>query len=94
MNTENWQKLNLAEQLGNIGSEFHRWLGTKSDKSFEEVLALLDSTIADNRWQTQLKELTRMREVVCDLAQGSKLYSADASTLDQYFLSFAILARK
>lgn len=94
MELNGWHKLSLEEQLGNIGSEFQRWIKTASDKSYEEVLALLDITIADKRWRDKLGELTRLREVICDLAQGSKLYSADARTLEQYFLGFGMLARK
>ena len=91
---EHWKKLSLAEQMGNIGSEFHRWQNTKSDKSFEEVLSLLDLTIADKRWSQKLRELTRLREVICDIAQGAKLYDANPETLDQYFLDFGMIARK
>lgn len=94
MEAGRWQQLTLAEQLGNIGSEFLRWQTTKSDKSFAETLDLLDLTLNDQRWIGKLRELTRLREVICDLAEGSAQYGTDGETLDQYFTSFAIFARK
>lgn len=94
MEAARWHQLNLAEQLGNIGSEFARWLKTKSEKSFAEILHLLDLTIADPRWRGKLRELTRLREVVCDLYAGSKFYHASGPELNNYFTSFAVLARK
>jgi len=94
MSIETWKKLSLAEQLGNIGSEFHRWQNTKSEKSFEETLNLLDMTIKNQSKSGTLAELTRLREVICDLATGSKFYQITSSNLDNYFLGFALLARK
>lgn len=94
MEAGRWHQLSLAEQMGNIGSAFHRWRNTRSEKSFEELLNLTDLTIVDARWTTRLSELTRLREVVCDLNAGSQLYAVDPDILDNYFLPFAMLVRK
>ncbi len=94
-----WQKLSLAEQLGNIGSEVsraRRWQG-KDEKSFkgaaDRALELFDLTIADPRWSKRLKEIVRSREVFCDAIEGGKEYKSNLSDLDRYFFHFALLAR-
>jgi hypothetical protein len=69
-----WHKMTLAEQLGNVGSEYERALRWKQkgnakyfDGAFARMLELLDLTIADPRWRNhRLKELCRLREFVCD----------------------------
>ncbi|KKQ28169.1 MAG: hypothetical protein US42_C0001G0020 [Candidatus Magasanikbacteria bacterium GW2011_GWC2_37_14] len=99
---ERWQNLSLAEQLGNVGSEFGRvtaWQ-TKNKNSeallaLERTLELLDLSITDSRWQNNKRnELLRLREVICDNFLQSGHYLASSSWLENYFLAFAIFARK
>jgi hypothetical protein len=96
-----WFTLSLAEQLGNVGSEYERALRWKQrrdevhfEKAFDRMLELLDLTIADRRWRNhRLKELVRLREVVCE-----ELYAGNddptGTDLRKYFLYFGLLARK
>ncbi|MDP3741305.1 MAG: hypothetical protein Q8R08_03175 [bacterium] len=100
MNAQYWGKLSLAEQLGNIGSEFSRYVSfakreesSLSAKSLEEVIALLDLTISDRRWLSALKELARLREVIRDFFGETRQYEIEAENLKDYFMPFAILAR-
>lgn len=94
-----WQKLSLAEQLGNIGSEVSRALNwrDKDQKSYENAinraLELLDLTINDSRWQNRLKEIVRTRELLCDAMLGGKEYKTSLKDLDKYFFYFAFCAR-
>ncbi|MFH0712380.1 MAG: hypothetical protein V2A55_00760 [Candidatus Jorgensenbacteria bacterium] len=94
-----WQKLTLAEQLGNIGSEVSRafkWKD-KDDKIFEatveRALELFDFTLDDPRWKGRLKEIARAREVFCDAVYGGKLYKGSFEGLIRYFDNFAFAAR-
>lgn len=94
-----WHTLTLAEQLGNVGSEFGRALAarTRGDQSrfenssarFYELIAL---TVADPRWRGRRRqELARVKEV-----SGEALYGNDqtaAASLEKYFFQFALLAR-
>jgi hypothetical protein len=97
-----WFTLSLAEQLGNVGSEYERALRWKeqTDKvrfehAFARMLELLDLTIVDPRWRNhRLKELTRLREVICDELYSEIPEFSHPSDLRQYFLYFGILARK
>lgn len=97
-----WQRLSLAEQMGNIGSEVNRALywqktGNKEDaqKSAWRALELIDLTLADKRWQGRIFELGRLREIFCDMFFGEKpYYNVSPESLQNYFLSFAMLARK
>lgn len=96
---EHWQKFNLFEQMGNIGSEVHRILQWRekdediSRSSFYRALELLDFTIQDSRWRAGLKELTRAREVLCDAMEEGKEYGGTLEDLDNYFFQFALAAR-
>lgn len=93
--------MSLAEQLGNVGSEYERALRWKQRgddvhfaKAFDRMLELLDLTIADQRWRNhRLKELVRLREVVCEELYGDNKKSSDAN-LRNYFLYFGLLARR
>jgi hypothetical protein len=96
-----WFTLSLAAQLGNVGSEYERALTWKArgdkprfDHAFARLLELLDLTIADSRWRNhRLKELTRLREVICDELFNETPEFIHPSDLREYFLYFGILAR-
>ena len=96
-----WFTLSLANQLGNVGSEYERALSWKRrgdehrfEHAFARLLELLDLTIADPRWKNhRLKELTRLREVICDELINDVQEFVHPSDLRQYFLYFGILAR-
>lgn len=92
--------MTLPQQLGNVGSEFERALKWKQgnqpqlfESAVSRMLELLDLTIADPRWRNhRLKELTRLREAVCEVLYNPS-DSGSAPGLQKYFLQFAILAR-
>ena len=95
-----WQRLTLAEQMGNIGSEFLRFRNLNAhqdkdaaEKSAERFLELLDLTIASARGQSRLAELLKLREFFCDFYAGTNFYSG-YQELEKYFIQFALLARK
>ncbi|HEV7682254.1 MAG TPA: hypothetical protein VGO68_09045 [Pyrinomonadaceae bacterium] len=96
-----WFTLSLAEQLGNVGSEYERALSWKErgdkdrfEHAFARLLELLDLTIADQRWRNhRLKELTRLREVICDEFFNEIPEFIHPTDLREYFLYFGVLAR-
>lgn len=96
-----WHRMTIAEQLGNVGSEYERALRWKQagdhvgfEHAFARMLELLDLTIADPRWKNhRLKELTRLREVICDELVSETPEFVHESDLREYFLYFGILAR-
>ena len=94
-----WQKLSLVQQLGDIGSETSRALNwqDKDQKSYENAiyraLELLDLTTSDSRWKNRLKEIVRVRELLCDAVLGGKEYKTSLKDLDRYFFHFAFAAR-
>jgi hypothetical protein len=95
-----WFTLSLAEQLGNVGSEFERALRWKRqrdverfDHAFARMLELLDLTIADSRWrENHLSELKAVRERACQELCGDEYLDSD--NLREYFYAFALLARE
>lgn len=95
-----WQELSLVEQLGNIGSEIHRALmfKEKDEKQYQDAtdrsLELMDLTLSDRRWNgLRLRELARVREMICDAILGGKEYGTTFEYLDDYFFGFAFAAR-
>ncbi|MFN2510276.1 MAG: hypothetical protein ABR568_02390 [Pyrinomonadaceae bacterium] len=96
-----WFTFSLAAQLGNVGSEYERaqrWKESGDEVRFEHAFArlleLVDLTIADPRWKNhRLKELTRLREVICDELCSENREIDSPSDLREYFLYFGILAR-
>lgn len=93
---EKWMKMSLAQQMGNIGSEFSRMISLKekgdlknAQNSFDRVLELLDLTIS----QRKNRELFRLREVLCDLFLGTNFYKVSTKFLKDYFLFFALSTR-
>jgi len=97
MNSEKWNKMSFAKQMGNIGSEFDRavhWRESgdkrKKEDSLRRTLELIDLTITPVR----NGELLRLREVVCDIFLGENIYNVSVDSLKDYFLQFALLANK
>ena len=94
-----WFELSLCEQMGNIGGEVHRavqWQACDQkifDAAVDNVLELIDLTIADLRWQKRLREILRVREFFCDAVFGENQYDISLEDLDHYFLQFAIATR-
>ena len=97
-----WFEMTLAEQLANVGSDVDRlisWRKKSNEKyaenAFYRALDLLDLTISDKRWHgPKLKELCRLREVLCDSYLGGELYNTPLEYFQKYFFQFALVARK
>lgn len=93
-----WQTLSFLEQMGNIGSEVGRAAKARGDEerfwpAIGRAYELLGLTIADPRWRTRLKELTRARELLGDAIGGGRDYGTTFQDLDKYFFHFALAAR-
>lgn len=94
-----WQSMSLAEQLGNVGSEYSRARNWKEkgnvelfDKAFARLLELLDLTITDSRWKGgRRKELARVRSGVCEELTESHILG---SGFTKYFDIMAVAARR
>src|SRR5262245_18817852 len=88
-----WHTMTLDEQLGNVGSEYERALRWKHkgnaryfDNAFVRMLELLDLTIDDPRWRNhRLKELCRLRELLCDELFNEVREYPDKRDLKNYF---------
>jgi hypothetical protein len=96
-----WADLSLVEQLANIGSEVGRAARAKAsgaDGRFESALGrcleLFDLTLADGRWHGRRREIARAREVVCDFLVGDNTHGSSETSLDAWFLPFAVAARR
>jgi len=93
-----WRTLSLCEQLGNIGSEVGRAIHASTDAEKKaagfRALELCDLTLADARWYGRGTEIARAREVLCDYLFGDNEYKSTASSLEQYFMHFAMAARR
>ncbi|MBI3251623.1 MAG: hypothetical protein HYZ62_01795 [Candidatus Andersenbacteria bacterium] len=95
-----WFSMTLAEQLGNVGSDFERALKWRSknqhalfNTAAARTLELMDLTLDDKRWHNhRLAELTRLREQVCqELFESNDPRSAVG--LKKYFLAMAVFAQ-
>lgn len=96
-----WWTMSLADQMANAGADVGRAMNAKAsadaarfEPAFERALELIDLTLADpRRTPPQLKEIARMREVVCDYLVGDNEYDSSAEWIDEYFIQFAVAAR-
>ena len=88
-----WWTMTLAEQLGNVGSEYSRAVSSRKRNdqirfagASKRYLELLDLTVNDPRWSVfRKRELLRLREISCQDFPES---------LQSFFDQFALLARK
>lgn len=99
--TGRWFTFSLIEQLAHTGSEVSRAVSwsKKSNRehmlqAIDRALELLDLTIADRRWRWRLKELTRLREVLCDRFYGDNEYNTSDDFLQKYFMVYAMALRR
>lgn len=102
--TGRWFELTLMEQMGNIGSDVGRAFTWQKKGRLEigqqymdTALELFDLTLSDPRWvkmNGRLKEISRAREVFCDLFLGENQYNETGEKLMKYFDEFALAARK
>jgi len=95
-----WAEFSLAEQLAHIGSEISRAALWHSKNKKEQCanavfrgLELIDFTI--NNLQSikrfsAIKEITRLRETVCDYFLYDNRYNTDIKGLIKYFDAFAL----
>lgn len=97
-NVARWAEMDRFSQMGNIGSEVGRALTAKSQgkldrcqAAFYRGLDLIDETarIWASQKQTGLKELLYAREL---FAESVTTDNVD-STLEAYFMQFAVAAR-
>lgn len=98
---ERWERMTLAEQLGNAGADVGRAIrareaGNESRcaAALARALAQLDLTLADHRWAGhRRRELARAREVVCDLLAGDNVYRSTPAQTEAWFMAYATQAR-
>lgn len=96
---EAWAKMDIFNQMGNIGSEVGRALNAKrlgktdrSQAAFYRGLDLIDETA--RLWATnnkhRLRELLYARELFAESIITDKI----DPTLEQYFMQFAVVAQR
>ena len=96
-----WARLELVEQLGNVGSEVERAIRahgagrtSRFDGAFARALELFDLTARDPRWRGhRAQEILRAREEFCRLFFDPEAPPDSSRGLRRYFLGFAWAAR-
>ncbi len=97
-----WARLELVEQLGNVGSEVERTIRAREtgradrfESALERALELFDMTAADPRWRGhRCQEILRAREEFCRLFFDADAPPDSADSLRRYFFGFAWSARR
>lgn len=96
---EAWSQLDIFNQMGNIGSEVGRALSAKRRgkeewmmSAFYRGMDLINATIVAwaEKNDGRIKELLRARELFAESILTDKV----DETLEQYFMDFAIAARR
>jgi hypothetical protein len=98
---ERWNRMTLAEQLGNAGADVGRAIKAREAgneprcaAALARALAQLDLTLVDPRWAGhRRREIARAREVVCDLLAGDNIYGSTAAQTEKWFMTYAAQAR-
>jgi hypothetical protein len=94
-----WFAMPFVNQMANIGSEIERtiiWQSKKpeySQMAFDRALELLDLTVSDNKNQSKLKELLRLRETLVDHFMFNNRYASTDKSYQDYFYIFNYAAR-
>ncbi len=94
-------ELSFFEQMANIGSEVERALKWReknnleySRLAFERSLELLDFTIQDEKNNSKLRELLRLREFLADYFTFENEYGSTEKSWRNYFYAFNFAARR
>ncbi len=98
---ERWGTMTLAAQLGNAGADVGRAIRAHQGgnearlaSALARALAQLDLTLADPRWAGhRRREIARAREVVCDLLAGDNAYGSTPTSVERWFMAYAVVAR-
>ena len=101
LTSERWGAMTLAEQLGNAGADVGRAIRAfetgneaRLAANLARALLQLDLTLADPRWTGhRRREIARTREVVCDFLAGDNVYASTPTSLERWFLAYAMAAR-
>ncbi len=95
---EKWNSRGFAFQMGSVGAEVARMTNflkkqdrEAAEKCLDRALELLDLTIAGSKSK---KEPLRLRETMCGLFYSPGAYEINPDQFNNYFLPFAVLARK
>ncbi|MDE2874812.1 MAG: hypothetical protein OXU69_07505 [Gemmatimonadota bacterium] len=96
-----WARLELVEQLGNVGTEVDRTIRaheagrtSRFESALERALELFDLTASDPRWHGhRCQEILRAREEFCRLFFDPDVPSGSAEGLRRYFFGFGHAAR-
>lgn len=96
-----WQEMNFATQMANVGSEVERAIKWKnknkaerSQLAFFRALELMDFTIKDKNNINRLGELCRIREVLVDYFFADNQYKSTDRLWQKYFMAFTWMANK
>lgn len=96
-----WRQFPLMMQLAHVGSEVSRACSARTtgkhermQNATERMLELLDGTIADPKNRARLRELCRLREVLCDFFVGNNEWGSTEDAWNRYFLHCAVAAKK
>lgn len=95
-----WAKLSFIEQMANIGSEVERTIKWRNKNNadysrlaFERALELIDLTLDGEKTASRLRELTRVREALCDHFFFDNSYKSTDKNWQDYFYAFNYAAR-
>ena len=98
MDIARWNKFNLPQKLGNIGSEVARARLSEEKKDYksrdaalERVFGMLDLILDAQPTPAQKKELSRVRELLNCWYSGQDLSSFSPLLIEEYFTQFAFL---
>ena len=95
-NLENWDKLNFASKMANIGSEAIRVISWGSSKKGQDSLVrfvqLLELTMANEESLARKKELEILKKYFIESIKNNNLQSQ--AEVRNYFIDFALIARK
>ena len=97
-----WVKLDIFEQMGNIGSEVgraikaHRSGNAKREQgAFDRALDLMDATVYSlvcNHKRARAREVLLAREEFARLF-FDETFDQDADAIERYFMNYAVAAR-
>jgi hypothetical protein len=96
-----WEKLTLAQQMANIGSEVFRtinWRKKNNEKysqmALKRALELVDLSIDDVKNKDRVREIVRLKETLLDYFLDKNSYKSSDMLWEHYFLPFNYYARR